>query len=129
MARRRREGKRMLTAAEIERKLFGQAECFETCMRAKDYPRAKQTYDIARDVALFVGLEEEKRLQLFGTRQQDPPIEGMFKEDDVQKAYYEVAVKRQQEEERVRADMIMRRSMSANNRRNLEALKRTLRDE
>lgn len=115
----------MLTAAEIERDLFDQPERFKTCMRAKNYSGAKHTYDTARDVALFVQLEKEKLLELFGDRQQDPPVEGLFRETDVQKAYYEVAVKRQQEADQVRADAIAR-SRSVRTQKDLNALKRTL---
>lgn len=94
----------MLSNKEIEQDIFGLAEQFKSCMGRKDYAKAKDCYDTARTVALFVRLDEGKLLELFGSRQQAPPVEGLFPEWAVQKAYYECAVKRKQEEVRVAED-------------------------
>lgn len=92
-------GQVMLTVQQIENKLYEQAELFKTYMWNRKYAQAKSCYDTARNVALFVGLPEEKCRELFGDRNQKPPLEGLFREDLVQKAYYEVAVKRHQEQQ------------------------------
>lgn len=92
-------GQTMLTTSQIEDKLYRQAELFKKYIWDREYAQAKSCYDTARDVALFVDLAEEKRRELFGDRQQEPPLEGLFPEDLVQKAYYEVAVKRHQEQQ------------------------------
>lgn len=99
----------MLTTAEIERDLFDLPEQFKICMKSKDYPKAKHIYDTAVTVALFVRMDQEQQVKLFGSRQQDPPVEGMFRETDVQKAYFEVSVRRQQDAERIQAEEVARR--------------------
>lgn len=94
----------MLSAAEIERDIFDLAEQFRGHMRRKEYAQAKYCYERALTVSLFVQLEPEKCLELFGSRQQDPPVEGLFKERDVEKVRYECCVRRKKEEAAVRAD-------------------------
>lgn len=94
----------MIANAQIEKDLFGMPEQFKEHMRRKEYAQAKYCYDTARTVALFVHLEQDKLLELFGSRQTDPPAEGLFPELQVQKAYEECAVRRRREEREVARD-------------------------
>lgn len=106
----------MLTQEEIKQKLYQQAQSFHLHIKNKEYLQAKFCYDTARNVALFVQLGKEDILELFGSRQIDPPVEGLFSEQEVQEAYYEVSVKRkneerlaiEQEKRRERRDQLMR---------------------
>lgn len=98
----------MLTGKEIERNIFELAEKFQWHMRRKEYTEAKYCYDRARTVALFIQLDQGKCLELFGSRQEDPPVEGLFREEDVEKARYECSIRRKKEENAVRADGVKR---------------------
>lgn len=89
----------MLNSAEIEKKLFQSANTFQTLMSKKEYIRAKICYDNTRTVAVAVCLDPDKMTQLFGSRQTDPPVEGLFPEYLVQKAYRECMVRYRQSEE------------------------------
>lgn len=85
----------MLDSRGIENKLWEYAAKFRVHMKAKRYAQAKYCYDKARDLAVDVELEEEKREELFGIRGERGVMlkEGMFLEELVQKAYYETCVK------------------------------------
>ena len=83
---------RMLAHEEIEKKLFDLAEDFNEHMRQGKYKLAVDDYNTAFTVAMFVEMLPEKRVQLFGTRQQDPPIEGAFQEQKVLKAQEEYII-------------------------------------
>lgn len=98
-------GQAMLTSQQIENKLYEQAELFKNYIWNKKYAQAKSCYDDALTVAMFVGLPEPKICELFGDRQQDPPMEGLFREELVQKAFYEVAVKRKGELEDIEKEI------------------------
>ena len=88
----------MLENRVIEQKLCDLAAVFDVHMKAKRYAQAKRCYDNARLVAVFNGLEEEKKDILFGIRGARGEIikEGLFKEELVQKAYAETCVKAKQ---------------------------------
>lgn len=60
-------------------------------MDQKDYPRAKHCYDTAVTISVFLELDEEKQLELFGERGERGAIirQGLFPEESVQKAYRE----------------------------------------
>ena len=91
----------MLSGWEIEQKLHNMAAVFRNHMRAKRYAQAKYLYENARDLAVNVGLEEEKREELFGIRGERGVIlkDGLFPEELVQKAYYETCVKAKEKPE------------------------------
>lgn len=72
----------MLTQEEIIKKLYEQPNKFYKEFFQKHYGAASLTAFAARIVANFVELDEEKMIELFGTRQADKPIEGLIKEDD-----------------------------------------------
>ena len=55
----------MLTQEEIRDKLYESAEQFEDAYYARQYARAKNIYDTAEKVALFVELEPKDRNKLF----------------------------------------------------------------
>lgn len=80
----------MRSSEDIRQALFDLPELFLVHFRKKEYAQAKDCYDTARTVALFVKLEEKDMDKLFGNRQDESnPVEGAFNEDLVQKAYLE----------------------------------------
>lgn len=86
----------MLTAKEIKDKLFRSAEEFNYHIRERHWSQAKRVYDTAVNVAVFVCLDEEDKIKLFGSRAYNdttPPTSGLFAESKVQRAYYECSVK------------------------------------
>lgn len=76
----------MLSEKQIEDKLYEQAGLFKHYFARKEYLRAALCVDWTRMVALFVELEEGKRVELFGDRQPDEPIEGLINEERYLKA-------------------------------------------
>ena len=50
----------MLEGKQIIDKLYGEADLFVHHMRKKEYPQATCCYDTARNVAVFLELEEKK---------------------------------------------------------------------
>lgn len=90
----------MLNSEEIIKGLQELAGLFNHSVQEKDWKKAKYIYDKTRNIAVFVQIPEENMLELFGSRQdEDNIIIGMFQEQDVQKTYYEVEIKRQEEAE------------------------------
>ena len=79
----------MKTEKQILNDLMEMPEHFKIHMRTKDYARAKHVYDTAVNVAVFIKLEEDKMVELFGDRAAEPPVIGLFREEEVQKAYRE----------------------------------------
>lgn len=83
----------MLKSEDIRKKVYHQAEMFSHYIRRKEYARAKAAYDTARKVAVFCEMEEADMKELFGDRpyigENEEAGAGMFKEEDVQKAYLE----------------------------------------
>ena len=79
----------MLDSRDIEKKLFELPLFFKEHMKCKRYFEAKACYDKARTVALFIELEEDKKMKLFGERGERGVyiVEGLFKEEQVIKAY------------------------------------------
>ena len=55
----------MLTQEQIRKKLYASAEQFKDAYMAKQYARAKNIYDTAERVALFVDLPMDDRRKLF----------------------------------------------------------------
>ena len=83
----------MLTQQEILRKLDDLAEQFDIYFKNKQYGRAKSLYDTARNVAVFVQLQEDDMIKLFGRQDPEDPEEGKFKLAEVQKCYFEESVR------------------------------------
>ena len=81
----------MLKEKELLDKLYELPERFKAYMDNKDYPRAKHCYDTAVTAAVFMEIDEERSLELFGERGECGVIlrPGLFPEESVQKAYLE----------------------------------------
>lgn len=88
----------MIHAEYISDKLNYQAGYFAELMRNKEYPAAKACYDTVLTVVTFMNLPDSVQIELFGNRAYaedgDQITEGLFREELVQKAYLECAVKR-----------------------------------
>ncbi len=85
----------MIEERRIWQKLNDLSATFNNHIRAKRFHQAKYCYDAARTVSVFLEMDEKEKLTLFGSREskEEVEIEGMFKEELVQKAYYECCVK------------------------------------
>ncbi|MBQ7925921.1 MAG: hypothetical protein IJ335_06455 [Lachnospiraceae bacterium] len=68
-------------------KLLELPEAFRTAYSNREWARAKYIYDTAIRVAEFMGVPEDIKTQLFGSRQEQEPIEGLFPEEMVQDVY------------------------------------------
>lgn len=82
----------MLTQEEIRDKLYQSAQQFRDAYMAKQYARAKNIYDTAERVALFVNLPMEDRRKLFMSQTESDnkdakPEWGAFDQDWVRDAY------------------------------------------
>lgn len=90
----------MLEGKEILDKLYLLAEEFKVHMRNKEYYRAKNCYDTAVTVVVFLNVDEGIRRELFGERGERGAIlkRGMFPEEQVINAYGE-CIKRNQTRE------------------------------
>lgn len=84
----------MIDERRAWQKLEDLAATFNNHIRAKRYHQAKHCYDTARNVSVFLEMEEKESQILFGSRKAKGEIEkeGMFKEELVQKAYFETCV-------------------------------------
>ena len=87
---------KLLSGKVLLDKLYDQPELFIHYMRNKKWSEAKYCYDQTECVLLFLGADEEMLNEFFGERGERGAVlrEGLFKEELVQKAYYEAAVKR-----------------------------------
>ena len=84
----------MLTAEQIREKLYESAKEFESAYMEKKYAKAKNIYDTAERVALFIDLPQEDRKKLFMNQSDDEdknavPVWGVFNQDHVRKSYME----------------------------------------
>ncbi len=80
----------MLTQEQIEKKLFQYAEEFEQLYIQKNYFAAKNRYETAERVAMFVDYEGRDKLFMSqGEDRDENPIWGAFNQDHVSKAYLE----------------------------------------
>lgn len=90
----------MLTAEQIREKLYASAQQFDEAYMRKQYAKAKNIYDTAERVALFVDLPQEDRKKLFMNQNDSDerdaqPVWGAFNQDWVRRAYIE-CIKRNQ---------------------------------
>lgn len=76
-------------------KLYEQPELFRHYAKHKLWPEAKHCYDRVVTVLCFLEADEKIMAEFFGERGERGVIlkEGLFKEELVQKAYLEAAVK------------------------------------
>ena len=79
----------MIQDADLKRKLILQADIFQHHYRKKEYAEAKLTRERTGIVAVFIQLPEKERTELFGDRQGDEPIEGLFSEEKCIRAGFE----------------------------------------
>ena len=84
----------MLTQEEIIQKLYDSGKAFDKAMARKMYAKAKNIYDTAERVALFVEVPQEHMRALFQNQSDSEernakPEWGVFDQDDVKKAYAE----------------------------------------
>lgn len=83
----------------VKNKLWELSASFHNYVRQKEWGKAKYCYDTARTVALFMELSEQELIELFGSREvPDKPIQGLFPEEYVQRAYLECIKKNQTSE-------------------------------
>ena len=71
----------MLTSDEILEKLYKGASGFCTDVRMRRYSKAAYAYEAARNIALFMELDEDQLTVLFGSRQGEEPVIGLYEED------------------------------------------------
>lgn len=85
----------MLTEKEAEQKLRGLADEFQILMKQRQYGKAKQRYEVARNVAVIMEMDEKILQELFGQRggKGEMLVKGAFPEELVQKAFYETSVR------------------------------------
>lgn len=83
----------MLTVEQIKEKMWQQPLLFEQLCNEGNWQQAKYVYDTTRNVAVFLELNREETITLFGNRpyrdEDDELIEGMFPEWKVQRSYRE----------------------------------------
>ncbi|NBJ93231.1 hypothetical protein [Parablautia muri] len=81
----------MLEGKALMDKLYEQPGIFRIHMRNKQYSRAKACYDTVRSVLVFLEADEGRMQEFFGERGERGAFlkEGLFDEEQVQKAYYE----------------------------------------
>lgn len=96
----------MITEKEIMDKLYELPEHFNRCMKNKEYRKAKQYYEEARNLCAFLKVTDKIQIELFGNRPYKEDWEeehdGLFREEDVLRAYKEVftSLEEQVQEER-----------------------------
>lgn len=86
----------MLEGKALLDKLYDQPDLFKNYIRNKQWPEAKHCYDTLLSVLLFLEADGGMLREFFGERGERGVIlrEGLLREELVQKAYYEAAVKR-----------------------------------
>lgn len=93
---------RMLDNKAILDKLYSLPLLFKAYMERKDYAHAKNCYDTARTVAVFIDLDEQGIKELFGKRGERGEIitQGLFSEECVQLAYWKCIQRNETHEKR-----------------------------
>ena len=76
----------MIKDTDLVKKLRLQADVFRHHFNRKEYIEAKMVREIAGMVALFIEAPEDLKMELFGDRQGDEPVEGLFDEEKCIKA-------------------------------------------
>ena len=97
-----------MTIKQAQEKLVAMPERFMECFRRKDYSQALHIYKTALTVAVFLELPEDQKTKLFGSRQQDPQVDGLFPESMVQKCIELTEIKRRDEREMILWDKFCR---------------------
>ena len=83
----------MLTVEQIKEKLWQQPLLFDRLCEESNWQQARYVYDTSRNIAVFLELNREEMISMFGNRpykgDDDELIEGMFTEWKIQRAYRE----------------------------------------
>ncbi len=69
------------------KKLLQLPEQFDKAYSERRWATAKYIYDTAIRIAEFMDVSEDIKLKLFGSKQSDEPVEGLFEEYKVLKVY------------------------------------------
>lgn len=77
----------MLNQKQIKEKLFNLPEVFEYEYSKGHFAQAKAAYDDAIKISVFIELEENEQIRLFGGRAFDSEKAGLFDEKKVQAVY------------------------------------------
>lgn len=76
---------------DVKERLFQLAEKFMDFYRKEEYRKAKHCYDTAFTVAMFLGLNDDEKIKLFGDA--DTGKIGLFDSNIVQRVFYHTSVK------------------------------------
>ena len=103
----------MITESELMHKLYELPEHFNRHMKNREYAEAKHCYDKAVTLCVFLNVPEKIKMELFGNRAYiDPEYEdikdGLFREEDVQKAYWECIKTEEERLMKVKLDILRR---------------------
>lgn len=79
----------MIQDTDLLKKLVLQADIFNHHYSRKEYIEAKLTREIAGIVAVFTEVPDTVREELFGSRQREEPVEGLFSEEKCIRAGFE----------------------------------------
>lgn len=85
----------MLSSEEILEKLYSGSTQFARDVYTGKYDKAVYAYEAARNVARFIELPEPQFEELFGSRQGEVPIVGLYNEELAMKAQLECIIKHQ----------------------------------
>lgn len=85
----------MLTSEAIVKKLYDGALEFRMDVRMKRYSKAVYAYEAARNIALFMELDEGHLAALFGSRQGEEPVVGLYDEELALKAQEQCIIRSQ----------------------------------
>ena len=85
----------MLTSEEIVTRLYDGALEFRMDVRMKRYSKAVYAYEAARNIALFMELDEDQLAALFGSRQGEEPVAGLYDEKLALKAQEQCIIRSQ----------------------------------
>lgn len=82
----------MLEGKQIMDKLYEQADMFKHYMINRNYEQAKQCYDTALNISVFLQLDEKSMIELFGERGEKGEYisKGLFPEEQEIKAEDEI---------------------------------------
>lgn len=83
----------MLMAEQARAKVFELAQFFNHHYTQGEWWRAKNAYDTAVTISVFMEFSEDDKIKLYGNRPYaadgDELTEGLFEEEKVQKCYFE----------------------------------------
>ena len=79
----------MIQDADLIKKLALQADLFRHYYSKREYVEAKLVRERAGIVAVFAETQEQIMTELFGSRQGEEPVEGLFDEEKCNRAGFE----------------------------------------